>query len=201
MNVSNSKIDQDLISAQKHQYNKDKKVLIWEVFGIFFITIIGSLFHFVFEWLGHWGPIGGFFPVNESVWEHLKLPFWSILIFTLIEYNFIKNESKNVIFGKAIASLISIMTIIVVFYSYTSLLNIELLVIDIFSFIIGIVLGQLASYKIITREKLSYWFSSLSWTFIILLGFTFLLFTYFPPKLPIFQDSTTGLYGILDHIL
>jgi len=96
--------------------NKEKKVLYWEIIGILFVTILGALSHFIFEWSGQWKPIGGFFPVNESVWEHLKLPFWPLMIFLLIEYNFIKEDSNNLLIGKAIAALISIATILIVYY-------------------------------------------------------------------------------------
>lgn len=200
MSTSNTDINDDSISLQKHQYYKEKKVLIWELIGILFVTLVGALFHFVFEWLGNWEPIGGFFPVNESVWEHLKLPFWPLLLFGLIEYNFVKDESNNLLIGKIIASFIGIATILIVFYSYTSIFGIELLVIDILSFIVGVILGQLASYKIIIKEKLSNWLVYMSCIIIIALGLIFFLFTYVPPHLPIFQDSESGLYGILAYI-
>jgi hypothetical protein len=31
---------------------------------------------------------------------------------------------------------------------------------------------------------------------IIIIGVLFVVFTYFPPQIPLFQDSLTGLYGI-----
>ena len=200
MNATDTKIDvKNKFPPEGHFHGKNK-VLLWEVVGIFFVTILGAMFHFVFEWLGHWEPIGGFFPVNESVWEHLKLPFWPLLIFGLIEYNFIKEESENLLIGKAVAALISIATILIVFYSYTTIFRIELLIVDILSFIVGVVIGQLVSYKILIKSKLPKIFTYISWIFIIALGLIFFLFTYIPPHIPIFQDSETGLYGILINI-
>jgi hypothetical protein len=200
MNVIDTKIDVENNPLHKDHFRGKKKLFLWEVIGIFFISISGAIFHFVFGWLGYWGPIGGFFPVNESVWEHLKLPFWPLLIFGLIEYNFIKKESENFLIGKAVATLISIATILVVFYSYTTIFGVELLIIDILSFIAGVVIGQLVSYKILIKSKLPKIFSYISWVFIIALGLIFFLFTYFPPQIPLFQDSETGLYGILDSM-
>ncbi|MFW9865062.1 MAG: DUF6512 family protein [Candidatus Thorarchaeota archaeon] len=175
------------------------KVLVWEILGAAFIIILGSLFHFVFEWTGYWEPIGGFFPVNESVWEHLKLPYWPLVIFSLIEYRIVSDESKNFIMSKAAASILSITTIIVVFYSYTALLRIELLIVDILSFIFGVVLGQYVSYKILTAKKFDNWIIIFSWIIIIAFGTIFVLFTYFPPQIPIFQDPESGLYGMVMH--
>jgi len=173
------------------------KILQWEIIGIIFIIILGTLFHFLFEWLYSWPPIGAIAAVNESVWEHLKLPYWPLIIFSLIEYNFIKEDTNNFIIGKAIVALISIGTILIVFYSYTAILGIEILIIDIMSFFVGVIIGQLVSYKIITLDKLQKWISIVSWIIIIGLGLSMVIFTYFPPHLPIFQDSETGLYGIL----
>jgi hypothetical protein len=107
---------------------------------------------------------------------------------------------ENLIIGKLVASLISILTIIFVFYSYTTLFGLELLIVDIVSFILGVTLGQLASYKIITKKKLSNKLTFLSWMIIVIFCLIFFIFTYFPPHLPIFRDSATGFYGILEHI-
>ena len=51
----------------------DKSIYTWEIIGTFFIIIAGSLLHFVYEWTGYSDIMGLFTPVNESVWEHLKL--------------------------------------------------------------------------------------------------------------------------------
>ena len=133
------------------------KLLQWEIIGIIFVIILGTLFHFLFEWLYSWPPIGAIAAVNESVWEHLKLPYWPLIIFSLIEYNYIKEDTKNFIIGKAIAVLISIGTILIIFYSYTAILGFEILIIDILSFFIGVIIGQLVSYKILTFDKLQKW--------------------------------------------
>ena len=173
------------------------KLLQWDIYAMIFIIIVGTLFHFVFELFFSWPPIGAITPVNESVWEHLKLPYWPLIIFSLIEYKFIKEEANNIIIGKSIAAIISVGTILIVFYSYTTILGIEILIVDILSFFIGAIIGQFVSYRIMTSNKLPRSLNVIS--LIILIGFALALviFTYFPPHLPIFQDSESELYGIL----
>jgi hypothetical protein len=178
-----------------------KTILKWEILGIIIVVALGGLFHFMFEILNYWAPSGAIFPVNESVWEHLKLPFWPLIIFSLIEYNFIKDKANNLILGKAISFIISISTILIVFYSYTAILGVELLIVDILSFVLGVIIGQVVSYKILTKEQLSTVYIKASWIIFIGFGILFALFTYFPPHLPIFQDSETGLYGIIVHFI
>ena len=51
-----------------------KSILLWELAGIIFIVVLGSVLHFAFEWSGRWTPIAPIAAVNESVWEHLMSP-------------------------------------------------------------------------------------------------------------------------------
>ena len=52
-----------------------RRVLFFELTGIVFIIILGSILHFTFEWSGSQVVVGVFSAVNESVWEHFKLGF------------------------------------------------------------------------------------------------------------------------------
>jgi hypothetical protein len=176
-------------------------ILKWELLGIIFIVMLGALFHFMFQLSNYWAPLGAIFPVNESVWEHLKLPYYPLIIFSLIEYGFIKERANNFVIGKTISFIISISTILIVFYSYTAIFGVELLIVDILSFIGGVIIGQLVSYVILTREQLSMSYINASWIIFIAFGIVFAVFTYFPPTLPIFQDGESGLYGIIEHFL
>ena len=47
----------------------------YELAGIVFTVIIGTMLHFTFELSGNQPVVGVFSAVNESVWEHLKLGF------------------------------------------------------------------------------------------------------------------------------
>ena len=178
-----------------------KTILKWELVGMIFVVVIGALFHFMFQLLNYWGPAGAVFPVNESVWEHLKLPYWPLIIFSLIEYYFIKEKANNFIIGKTISFLISIVTILIIFYTYTAILGTDLLILDILSFVIGVIIGQFVSYKIMTKQQLSKWYINTSWIIFIGFGILFAFFTYFPPAIPLFQDPETGLYGIIIHFI
>jgi hypothetical protein len=43
------------------------------------------LLHFAFGWSGRWLPLALVAPVNESVWEHLKMAYWPLCELTLVE--------------------------------------------------------------------------------------------------------------------
>jgi len=46
-----------------------KSILVYELIGIIFIIILGSLLHFTFEWASHQPIVDVFSAVNESLWE------------------------------------------------------------------------------------------------------------------------------------
>ena len=79
-----------------------RRVLFFELAGIVFIIILGSILHFTFEWSGSQAVVGVFSAVNESVWEHLKLGFWPAIVFALIESKYLKKATSNFLFAKAI---------------------------------------------------------------------------------------------------
>ena len=43
------------------------------VIAIIFISVIGTLLHFMYEWSGHNKVVSLFAAVNESTWEHIKI--------------------------------------------------------------------------------------------------------------------------------
>jgi len=173
------------------------KSLSVEILGAIFVITIGAVFHFVFEWSNQWFPLGAIAPVNESVWEHLKLVFWPLVFFSIIEYFSLRSEVNNFVLSKITAIAIAEITILVTFYAYTSILGIEILLVDILSFIIGVILGYLVSYRLLKLKATPNWTSIVSFLSIIILGIIFVVFTYLPPGIPLFEDPETGLYGII----
>ncbi len=174
-----------------------KKALIWELIGIIFIVIVGSALHFLFELSGHWTPVGAIAAVNESVWEHLKLGAFPAVFFALIEYKFLKKETNNFWMAKAAAVYVIPVVIVVLFYSYTAVVGHSVLAIDITIFVIAVIVGQLASYKLLTSSALPKKWDIISGVVIVLLIAAMVVFTFYPPHLPIFRDPLTGGYGIV----
>ncbi len=174
-------------------------ILRYELTGILFISILGGLLHFTYESSGYNPIVGAFSAINESVWEHLKLGFWPILLLTIIEYWSIKKQTNNFFLAKTASAYTIIFVIPAIFYSYTSITGESIFLIDILSFIIAVIIGQFLSYKILKYKqlpKVSKWVSLIA---LIVLVILFVVFTFYPPNLPPFQDPITGEYGIISH--
>jgi len=179
--------------------NPKNLILRYELFGMLFVSILGGLLHFTFELSGFNPIVGTFSAVNESVWEHLKLGFWPILLLTMIEYRFIIKQTNNFFLGKMVSAFTIILVIPAIFYSYTSITGESIFLIDILSFFIAVIIGQVLSYKILTYKQLPKNSKWISLCILAILAISFIVFTFYPPNLPPFQDPISGGYGIINH--
>ena len=163
--------------------------------GTIFIIFLGSALHFTYALSGNNPVAGSFSPVNESVWEHLKMVFWSSLFWILITILPLRKAVSNFFSAKAIGTYVMVITIPAVFYSYTALVGESILAIDIATFIIAVIIGQFASYKLFKQNTIGGSTEKIALIALLLLALVFVMFTFYPPHLPIFQDSITGHYG------
>ena len=62
-----------------------KRFDIWTWAGFFTAAVLGTLGHFAYDWSGKSLPVGAFCAVNESTWEHMKLLFFPVLLFTAVQ--------------------------------------------------------------------------------------------------------------------
>jgi len=178
----------------------EKRSIFWyELGGMVFIIIIGSMLHFTFEWSGFQEIVGMFSAVNESVWEHLKIAFFPTLLYTIFEYRYLNKKTNNFFFAKTLGVFAILIIIPLIFYSYTIFIE-HNLTIDVLSFIFAIIVGQLVSYKMLTFKKLSKNLKLISLVALIILAIAFVVFTFYPPQIQLFQDPNTGEYGIVNHL-
>jgi hypothetical protein len=174
-----------------------KSILRWELGGIAFIVVVGSLLHFVFEWSGRAIPIAPIAAVNESVWEHLKLGFWPALVYAAWEYSRFGKSANNFHFAKTIGIYLIPIIIVVLYYVYTAILGHGLLIVDIAIFVVAVIVGQLVSYKLLMASPLPTRLNRFAPIALVVLAILFVLFTFHPPRFALFRDPVTGGYGIV----
>lgn len=173
-----------------------KNILKWQIFGFLFSVVLGSLLHFVYDWSGKSIFVAPFSAVNESTWEHIKLFFIPAFLFALIQSVFLSNTYGNFWAVKLVGILLGLLLIPVLFYTYNGAFGKSPDWLNILFFVIATACAYLIEFLFFTKITR---FSSLSvFAFILLCGiaFSFVIFTFFPPKLPIFKDQITNEYGI-----
>jgi len=172
------------------------KILKLELIGALFIIIFGSLLHFTFDWFKNFWLVGIFSAVNESVWEHLKLAVIPAVVWLLIEKRFIKIDLPNFTFAKVKSIFLMPILIIVIFYSYTAILGKNYLLFDILTFVVAVLIGQVVSFWIMFWPPVKRIYNSIAVVVLILLVLSFVVFTFYPPRVFLFQDPISLGYGI-----
>lgn len=174
---------------------KKNFILILEIISTIFIIIAGILLHFTFEWSNNNTLVAIFSPVNESVWEHLKLLYYPMLITTIIGYFYQrKKNNNNYLCAKTIGIIVSMIFTITFFYTYTGIIGTNYAIVDISSFFIAVVLGQYVAYQ--KMQSTSSCNNKIVIIILVVLYLCFLIFTFFPPHIALFKDSITGMFGI-----
>ncbi|KPJ54796.1 hypothetical protein AMJ47_03565 [Parcubacteria bacterium DG_72] len=173
-----------------------KKTLLFHVFGAIFTIFLGSFFHFIYELSGFFKPVALIGAVNESTWEHLKIAFWPAFIFAIIEYFSYGKNQKNFYFAKAKELYIIPFLIIVFFYGYAVFIEHNLFL-DIFIFVLAIIIGYIVSYKILVWQRDFSKYKILAVGLIIIAVVAFSLLSYFPIENFLFLDPVIGSYGII----
>jgi hypothetical protein len=172
-----------------------KKFVRWEIIGIIVTCILAPVFHFTFDWSGGNRIVGIFSAVNESVWEHSKILTFPFIIYAVIEFFVLKPNARRFWAAKAVAFAFLPLVMIAFFYMYTGMFGAENVIIDIICTFIWLILASVIFQKLYNSGyNLEKYFG---WFMVLLFGVLAieLLFTCFPPSIPLFRDSETGLYG------
>lgn len=169
---------------------------LWRFGGIVAIIILGFLLHFIYAWTGNSTIVGLFAPVNESVWEHFKLGYWSVILFSIVEYPKINYKINNYFFAKLIGILALELTIVIIFYSYTFIMGRDIFWIDISTYIIAAIVCQYLTYSIFQLASVSKLINRISLVVIITIGVLFAVVSHYPPHISLFMDSKSNSYGI-----
>lgn len=172
------------------------KIKTWQIITVIICLILGILLHFTYEWSGENIIVGIFSAVNESTWEHLKLAFYPMVIMAIIGYFIIGDRSENYWFAQTVGIITALIFITSFFYTYRGIIGINIDWLNIGSFIIAIFLGEYITYRILISNK-NYNAEEVSVIFLIILLFSFILYTFRPPQLPFFEDPISGSFGIM----
>jgi hypothetical protein len=173
----------------------NKALIVWEAIGALFIIGFGAVLHFIYAWSGYSDVIALFAPVNESVWEHLKLGFWPLVLFSAIEFPFIRKKAVNFSLAKFIGALVQGLTIVIIFYIYTPIVGHPILPVDIGSFVLGTLICQAVGLFVYFKTKPALPAAVAGGIGLALIALCFMIFTFATPRLDIFRDRHGGNYG------
>lgn len=172
-----------------------KSIPYWQMGGFIFTAVAGTLLHFLFDWTSGNVVTALFSAVNESIWEHLKLLFYPMVIVAMIQYCIWGKTTDSFWCIKLIGILVGLVLIPTVYYTYTGILGMKA---DWFNIAIFFLAAGVVYWIETKLFQLGYTCrnpSKLAVMLIFLIAAAFMILTFLPPHIPFFEDPITGSYG------
>jgi len=166
--------------------------------SIIIISIVGTLAHFLYDISNHNKIIGLFTAVNESTWEHIKIAITPTLLWGLYD-GYMYGSNSNYFIAKLCSLLVITFVIPLIFYSQKIFFKKDFALINILSFYVAIILGQLTFYKIIDLTEFDYIYNYLSCIGLFIFFGAYLLLTLLPLEIFLFKDPISKKYGFKGH--
>lgn len=167
---------------------------VWQFMGFGVTSLLGTILHFLYDWLGKPIWIAPFSGINESTWEHMKLLFWPMLLYAVIE-SFFFREQENFWCIKLRGILLGLMLIPVLFYTYNGVIGKSPDWINIAIFFIAAAISYLCEAHLLTKNRITCKSPKISIALLCLIALMFVLFTFRAPEMDIFKAPLTSAYG------
>lgn len=166
-----------------------------KILGVFIIFGLCFPLHFLYEWTPNF-LTSIISPVNESIFEHMKLISTSFIIYGILEYIIFKNKTKfnNFSLQLFITPIIGIIVYLIIYLPIYNIIG-ENMFISIGLLFLIIILEEIISYFILRTKPMRYQFT-IGIIGIILTYIAFGTLTYNPIKEEIFKDPESNTYGI-----
>ena len=172
-----------------------RTIVKWQIIGFVFVCVLGTFLHFLFDLTGQTILVAPFSAVNESIWEHLKLLYFPMVIFALWEYFRWGKLVTSFWYVKLLGILSGLLLVPVLYYTYTGIggVNADWLNITIFFLIAATVYwGETKLFGRAQHRQLPNWAAI---GLLAIVGISFVVLTFLPPHIPFFRDPSTGSYG------
>ena len=173
----------------------NQAIFHWQIAGFLFTSIFGTFLHFLFDLSGQNVIAALFSAVNESIWEHMKLIYYPMLLFASMESRFWGKKLKHFWCIKLVGILLGLILIPIIYYTYTGILGICADWFNIAIFFIAAGAAYWGETLLFQREYTCRFPPRTAFLMVCLISAVFTLLTFFPPPIPFFQDPITGTYG------
>ena len=172
-----------------------RKTELWQLMGFAVTALGGTLLHFLYDWLGKSPLIAPFSGVNESTWEHMKLLFWPMLLFAVVQ-SFFFRERQDFWCVKLRGSLLGLVLIPVIFYTYNGAIGRSPDWLNITIFFVSAAAVYIYETKLFHENKFLCKSPRLALAILCGIALCFVIFTFATPEIGIFRDPLTVTYGL-----
>lgn len=149
--------------------------------------LIGAILHFAYN-VFPYSFVAIIAPINESIFEHLKLVLYPMLLIDIVLWYRYYHKNNDVMTSMLIGIVTGIMSVVLIYYFYRCGLGVNSLIVDILLLFVGILIGN--TMMVIVDKH--HWVIPESICLLLLAGMILLfsIWTFFPLDLPIFIDPS-----------
>lgn len=167
-----------------------------KIINVVFLFLLSFLWHFVYDWFPN-NIFALFFPVNESIWEHMKIIYYCLFMGSILEFVLCKKNNikiNNFYIEAMVKSILGVIFYLIIFIPFYLWLG-ESMLISISLKLITYIFMEYIGYKILTGEEMNI---NILPVIIIALGcIMFVILTFYPLHNFLFFDEVKFGYGIL----
>lgn len=167
-----------------------------KIINVVFLFLLSFLWHFMYDWFPN-TIFALVFPVNESIWEHMKIIYYYLLMGSILEFVLCKKNNikiNNFYIEAMVKSILGVIFYLIIFIPFYLWLG-ESMLISISLMLITYIFMEYIGYKILTGEELNI---NILPVIIIALGcIMFVILTFYPLHNFLFFDEVKFGYGIL----
>ena len=168
----------------------EKSISSLQYAGFIFTSIAGTLLHFAYDWSNQSIFLAPFSAINESIWEHMKLLFFPMFVFALIEYFLVDNKYENFWYIKLIGIAPGLILIPTLYYTYTGAFGVMIDFINIAIFFLAAAVAYSVETRLFEQGYTSRIAPHAAFLLLCLIFLAFVIFTFFPPSIPLFEEYT-----------
>ncbi len=166
-----------------------------QLLGFAVTSLGGTILHFLYDWTEKSILAAPFSGVNESTWEHMKLLFWPMFIYAVVQ-SFLFRDREDFWCVKLKGILLGLGLIPLIFYTYNGVIGKSPDFINIAIFFISAATSYIYETRQYNSDRTQCKSSKLSFVLLCVIGAMFFVFTFVTPEIGIFKDPLTGSYGI-----
>ena len=172
-----------------------KSNTLFSLWGFAITSLLGTILHFLYDWTNNSPLIAPFSAINESTWEHMKLLFFPMFLFAIVQ-SFFFRERADFWSIKLKGILLGLILIPIIFYTYNGVIGKSPDWINISIFFISAAISYIYELKHFGSEAKPCKRPKFALIILCIIALLFVLFTFRTPMLNIFKDPTTNTYGI-----
>ncbi|WP_193047579.1 DUF6512 family protein [Mycolicibacterium baixiangningiae] len=169
----------------------------WTVAALPVVVACGVLLHFTYARSGRNRVVAVFAPVNESLWEHLKMAYWPLVAYTVFELVVAAGPPSGLLAARAAGFVVTAVSMLTLSAALTATLPRPglrgQLLRDGMIFVVSVILGLLACEVLLGQLGLVP--DRIGAALLALPAAVFAVTTFAPPHTPLFEDQITGGYG------